>query len=40
MVEGQLIDDHPRDPNSAYLTFIRFNARAKTYIIRFSAPCT
>lgn len=40
MVEGNLIEDHPKDPNNAYLTFIRFDAGDKTYIIRFSAPCT
>ena len=40
MIEGKVIEDHPKDPNNAYLTFIRFSSRDKTYIIRFSAPCT
>ena len=40
MIEGKLIEDYPKDPNNAYLSFIRFDAGDKTYIIRFSAPCT
>ena len=40
MIEGKVIEDHPKDPNNAYLTFIRFSAGDKAYIIRFSAPCT
>ena len=40
MIKGKEIEDHPTDPKNAYLTFIRFSAGDKTYIIRFSAPCT
>lgn len=40
LIEGKLIEDHPRDPNNAYLSFKRFDTGNKTYIIRFSAPCT
>ena len=40
MVEGKFLEDHPKDPTNAYLSFIRFDAGDKTYIIRFSAPCT
>lgn len=40
LVEGKFLEDHPKDPTNAYLTFIRFDAGNKTYIIRFSAPCT
>lgn len=40
LVEGKVIEDHPKDPNNAYLSFKRFDTDNKTYIIRFSAPCT
>lgn len=40
MVEGKFLEDHPKDPTNAYLSFIRFDVGDKTYIIRFSAPCT
>ncbi len=38
--EGVLISNHPKDPGNAYLSFIRFQAGDKSYIVRFSAPCT
>ena len=40
MMEGKFLEDHPKDPTNAYLSFMRFDAGDKTYIIRFSAPCT
>jgi hypothetical protein len=40
LVEGKPIEDHPKDPNNAYLSFKRFDTGNKTYLIRFSAPCT
>jgi hypothetical protein len=40
LVKGKWIEDHPKDPNNAYLSFIRFDTGDKTFIIRFSAPCT
>jgi len=38
--EGELLDDYPKDPRNAYLSFKRFQAGNKNYIVRFSAPCT
>lgn len=38
--EGKFIEDHPKDPANNYLSFMRFQAGNKTYIVRFSAPCT
>lgn len=38
--EGILIEDFRRDPNNAFLSFIKFKAGNNTYIIRFTAPCT
>jgi hypothetical protein len=32
--------EHPEDPLNAYLSFMRFKVVNKSYIIRFSAPCT
>jgi hypothetical protein len=40
MVEGKFVEDHPKDPNNAYLSFKRFDTGNKTFIIRFWAPCT
>lgn len=37
---GETIENHPKDPGNAYLTFMRFNVGGKKYIIKFSAPCT
>lgn len=37
---GELIEDHPKDPNNAYLSFERFRAGGRTYVVRFSGPCT
>lgn len=38
--EGTSIDDFPKDPKNSYLSFMKFEAGNKTYIIRFTAPCT
>jgi hypothetical protein len=32
--------DFPEDPNNAYLAYWRFRVKGKTFIIRFSGPCT
>ncbi len=37
---GVWLDDHPTDPENSYLSFMRFRLSNKSYIIRFSAPCT
>lgn len=37
---GMRIENHPTDPNNAYLSFMRFHVAGKTMIIRFSGPCT
>jgi len=38
--EGSNIPDFPEDPNNAYLAYSRFRVKDKTYIIRYSGPCT
>jgi len=38
--EGTWIEDFPKDPKNGYLSFIKFEVGTKTYIIRFTAPCT
>ena len=38
--EGVLIKDHPKDSKNSYLSFISFQVGEKTYIVRFTAPCT
>ena len=38
--EGTWIEDFPKDPNNAYLSFMKFQVGNKTYIVRFTAPCT
>ena len=38
--EGKFIEDHPKDPNNGYLSFMSFRVGEKTYRVRFSAPCT
>jgi hypothetical protein len=40
LIEGKFVEDHPKDPNNAYLSFKRFDTGDKTFIIRFWAPCT
>ena len=38
--EGKTIENHPKDPRNAYLSFMSFNVGEKTYRIKFSGPCT
>jgi hypothetical protein len=38
--EGEWIENHPTDPKNAYLSFERFRVGDRSYIIRFTAPCT
>lgn len=38
--KGEWIETHPEDRDNAYLSFMRFNAGGKSYIIKFNAPCT
>jgi hypothetical protein len=38
--EDPEILDFPEDPNNAYLAYWRFRVKGKTFIIRFSGPCT
>jgi hypothetical protein len=37
---GERVENHPQDPNNAYLSFMRFRAGGRTYVVRFSSPCT
>jgi hypothetical protein len=37
---GKEVTGRPRDPNNAYLGFMRFSKGRQSYIIRYSAPCT
>lgn len=38
--ESEEIEDAPKDPENAYLAFRRFRIGRKTYIVRYSQPCT
>ncbi len=38
--EGTSIENFPTDPKNAYLSFMKFEVGNKTYIVRFTAPCT
>ena len=38
--EGKSIENHPKDPNNGYLSFISFQVGEKTYRVKFTAPCT
>ncbi len=38
--EGEHIENHPRDPNNGYLSFMSFRVGEKTYRVRFWGPCT
>jgi hypothetical protein len=38
--ESEDILDFPKDPDNAYLMYKRFRVKGKTYIIRYSGPCT
>ncbi|HEX6622427.1 MAG TPA: hypothetical protein VF064_01850 [Pyrinomonadaceae bacterium] len=38
--EGEWIEDHPKDPKNAYLSFMRFRSGGRSHVVRFSGPCT
>lgn len=38
--EPKLIENHPKDPNNAYLSFTIFRVGEKVYRLKFWAPCT
>jgi len=38
--KGESIEDLPKDPNNAYLSYMRYKTGGKTYIVKFSGPCT
>ena len=38
--EGKWIEDHPKDPNNGYLSFVSFRVGEKSYRIKFWGPCT
>jgi hypothetical protein len=38
--EGKFLENHPKDPTNAYLSFMSFQVGEKTYRLKFSAPCT
>lgn len=38
--EGERIKNYPTDPKNSYLSFERFRVGDRSYIIRFTAPCT
>lgn len=37
---GEWVGGHPKDPNDAYLSFMRSRAGAAAHVVRFSGPCT
>jgi hypothetical protein len=37
---GEDILDFPKDPKNAYLSYMRFKVGGKTYIVKFTGPCT
>ena len=38
--EGEWLKDHPKDPQNAYLSFMRFRSGGRSHVVRFSGPCT
>lgn len=38
--EPKVIEDHPKDPKNAYLSFTSLRVGEKVYRLKFSAPCT
>lgn len=38
--EGEWIKDFPKDPRNDYLSYMRFKAGGKTYVVKFNGPCT
>jgi hypothetical protein len=37
---GKAVQGQTRDPKNAYLAFMRFGSGKKSYVIRYSSPCT
>lgn len=37
---GEWVEDFPKDPHNAYLSYMRFRAGGKSYIVKFNGPCT
>lgn len=37
---GEWMEDYPKDPDNAYLSFMRFRHGGRTHVVRFSGPCT
>ena len=38
--EGEWIKDFPKDPSNDYLSYMRFRSGGKTYVVKFTGPCT
>jgi hypothetical protein len=38
--EGEWIKDFPKDPANDYLSYMRFKSGGKTYVVKFTGPCT
>ena len=38
--EPKLLENHPKDPDNNYLSFMSFRVGEKIYRLKFSAPCT
>lgn len=38
--EPKLLENHPKDPNNAYLSYMSLRVGEKIYRLKFSAPCT
>lgn len=38
--EGEWVKEFPKDPDNAYLSYMRFKSGGKTHIVKFSGPCT
>jgi hypothetical protein len=40
LTEPEWLEKHPKDSSNAYLAFLRLKSGKKSYIVRFTAPCT
>lgn len=38
--EGEWVKNFPKDPKNDYLSYVRFKTGGKTYVIKFTGPCT
>jgi hypothetical protein len=38
--KGETVQKHPMDPQNAYLSFMRFRFGGRSFVIRYSEPCT